>query len=100
VRVSSPTVQGILIKHGVGTKYERLLKLEERMASEPISPTSEPIRLIEKANPCFRERHVASSRPGELQALGTFYVGNFKGLGQVYMQAPRPAPAGRRCADG
>ena len=25
-------------------------------------------RLIEKANPCFRERHVESSRPGELLA--------------------------------
>jgi transposase InsO family protein len=87
MRISSPTVQSILIKHGVGTKYERLLKLEERMATEPIELTVEQIRLIEKANPCFRERHVESSRPGELLAQDTFYVGNFKGLGKVYMQA-------------
>ena len=87
IRVSSPTVQSILIKHGVGTKYERLLKLEERMATEPIALTAEQIRLIEKANPAFRERHVESSRPGELLAQDTFYVGNFKGLGKVYMQA-------------
>ena len=40
-RISSPTVQSILIKHGVGTKYERLLKLEERMATEPIELTVE-----------------------------------------------------------
>lgn len=87
VRVSSPTVQGILIKHGVGTKYERLLKLEERMATEPIQLTAEQIRLIEKANPAFRERHVESSRPGELLAQDTFYVGNFEGLGKIYVQA-------------
>jgi hypothetical protein len=87
VRLSSPTVQAILIKHGVGTKYERLLRLEERMATEPIALTAEQIRLIEKANPAFRERHVESARPGELLAQDTFYVGNFKGLGKVYMQA-------------
>lgn len=63
VSLSSPTVQTILIKHGVGTKYERLLRLEERMATQPIELTAEQIRLIEKANPCFKERHVESGRP-------------------------------------
>jgi len=87
VSLSSPTVQTILIKHGVGTKYERLLKLEERMATEPIQLTAEQVRLIEKANPCYRERHVESSRPGELIGQDTFYVGTFKGLGKLYMQA-------------
>lgn len=87
VSVSSPTVQNILIKHGMGTKYERLLKLEEKVAAEPIELTAEQIALIEKANPCFRERHVESSRPGELLAQDTFYVGQLKGVGKVYMQA-------------
>lgn len=87
ISLSSPTVQTILIKHGLGTKYERLLKLEERMATEPIELTAEQVRLIEKANPAFRERHIESSRPGELLAQDTFYVGNFKGLGKLYMQA-------------
>lgn len=85
--LSSPVVQSILIKHGVGTKYERLLKLEERMAVEPIQLATEQVRLIEKANPAFRERHVEGSRPGELLAQDTFYVGSFKGLGNVCMQA-------------
>ena len=85
--ISSPTIQNILIKHHMGSKYERLLKLEERSASEKIKLTAEQIRMIEKANPCFRERHVESSRPGELLAQDTFYVGNFKGTGRVYMQA-------------
>lgn len=40
---------------------------------------------IEKQNPCFRERHVESSRPGELLPQDTFYVGHMKGLGKVYL---------------
>src|SRR5262249_35683520 len=64
ISISSPTVQSILIKHGMGTKLERLFKLEEKAAAEPIELTQEQIAQIEKANPCFRERHVESSRPG------------------------------------
>jgi len=87
VSVSSPTVQNILIKHGMGGKYDRLLKLEEKAEKEPITLTADQIRLIEKANPCYRERHVESSRPGELLAQDTFYVGQLKGVGKVYLQA-------------
>jgi hypothetical protein len=29
IAVSSPTVQKLLIKHGLGSRYERLMKLEE-----------------------------------------------------------------------
>src|SRR5205809_1014348 len=42
---------------------------------------------LERSNPCFRERHVESSRPGELVCLDTFYVGLFKGVGRVYMSS-------------
>jgi len=87
VSVSSPTIQNILIKHGLGSKYERLLRLEEKAASEPVELTAEQVALIEKINPCFRERHVESSRPGELVAQDTFFVGHLKGVGKVYMQA-------------
>jgi len=85
--VSSPTIQNILIKHGMGSKYERLLKLEEEAAGHAIELTPEQVMLIEKANPCFRERHVESSRPGELLSQDTFYVGRFKGVGKVYLHA-------------
>ena len=40
---------------------------------------------IEAANPPFRERHVESSRPGELLAQDTFYVGHLKGVGKLYL---------------
>jgi len=42
---------------------------------------------IEKANPCFRERHIESSRPGEMLSQDTFYVGVLKGVGRVYLHA-------------
>ena len=85
VSVSSPTVQDLLIKHGMGKRYERLLKLEEKAAQEALALTAEQVALIEKNNPCFRERHVESSRPGELLSQDTFYVGRLKGVGRVYL---------------
>jgi transposase InsO family protein len=45
------------------------------------------VAAIERANPCFRERHVESSRPGELLAQDTFFVGHLKGVGKVWLQA-------------
>jgi transposase InsO family protein len=85
VSISSPTVQSILIKHGMASKLERLFQLEEQAAAEPLELTGEQIAQIEKANPCFRERHVESSRPGELLSQDTFFVGTFKGVGKVYL---------------
>ncbi len=84
--VSGPTVQSILNKHGIGSRYERLLRLEERAAETAIPLTAEQIEQIERANPCFRERHVESSRPGELLSQDTFHVGTLKGVGKVYLQ--------------
>ena len=87
VSVSSPTIQNILIKNGMASRYDRLLKLEQRAATKKLDLTAEQIRAIEKANPCFRERHVESKRPGQLLAQDTFYVGHLKGVGKVYLQA-------------
>jgi len=85
VSVSSPTIQNILIKHKMGSKYERLLKLEEQVSQKAIKLTAEQVEQIEKYNPCFRERHIESSRPGELLSQDTFYVGTLKGVGRVYL---------------
>ena len=83
--VSSPTIQDILIKNGMGSRYERLLKLEERALEQKIELTAQQVAQIEKANPIFRERHVESGRPGELLSQDTFYVGTLKGVGRVYL---------------
>jgi hypothetical protein len=50
ISVSSPTIQNILIKHKMGSKYERLLKLEQQAAEQAIELTAEQIAQIEKAN--------------------------------------------------
>jgi transposase InsO family protein len=83
--VSSPTIQNILIKHDLGQKYQRLLELERRHLQEGLALTEEQVKAIEKANPCFRERHVESARPGELLCQDTFTVGRLKGIGRLYL---------------
>jgi len=87
ISVSAPTVQNILTKNGLKTMYDRLVKLEEKASGEKIELTGEQIKYLEQNNPCFRERHIESSKPGELLAQDTFYVGRLKGVGQVYLQA-------------
>jgi len=75
VSVSPSTVRNLWIKESMETRYKRLLRMEEQ------------IRLLEKANPCFRERHVESPYPGYLLCQDTFMVGSLKGIGRVYLQA-------------
>lgn len=57
------------------------------MLAQEVELTPEQVAAIEKLNPCFKERHVESSRPGELLSRDTFYVGHLKGVGNVYLQA-------------
>jgi transposase InsO family protein len=87
VSVSSPTVQKILIRNNMGSVYERWMRLEEKHLTEGIELTAEQVSKIEKYNPCFKERHVESSRPGELLSADTFFVGTLKGIGKVYLHA-------------
>jgi transposase InsO family protein len=86
-RVSAITIQKILNDKGLGTRHERWLALERRNAEEPIELTPEQAAFLERLNPCFRERHVESSRPGELLSADTFMVGTLKGIGRVYLHA-------------
>jgi transposase InsO family protein len=85
--VSSPTIQNILIKEGLGSRYERLLKLERVAINKEIELSEDQIRDIERANPCFKERRIESGKPGELLSQDTFFVGTMKGVGKVYLQA-------------
>ncbi len=87
VRVSAITIQKILNEAGLGTKYDRWLKLEEQLAGKAIEITAEQAAFIEKLNPAFRERHVESGAPGELLSADTFFVGSLKGVGKVYLHA-------------
>lgn len=85
--VSPSSVRNLWIKEDMETRYKRLLRLEQSASESGFELTEEHIRLIEKANPCFRERRVESSYPGQLLCQDTFYVGRLKGVGRVYLQA-------------
>jgi transposase InsO family protein len=87
ISLSAVTVQNILNKNGMGSRYDRWLKLEQQYSEHAIELTGEQVKFLEKHNPVFRERHVESSRPGELLSADTFQVGNLKGLGKIYMHA-------------
>ena len=87
VRVSAITIQKILNDNGLGTRIDRWLALETANVGKTIEITSEQAAFLEKLNPCFRERHVESSVPGELLSADTFFVGSLKGVGKVYLHA-------------
>jgi transposase InsO family protein len=86
-RVSAITVQKILNDKGLGTRHERWLALERQNAERAIELSTEQAAFLEKLNPCFRERHVESERPGQLLSADTFMVGSLKGIGRVYLHA-------------
>jgi transposase InsO family protein len=86
ITVSPSTVRNLWLKEGLATKYQRILRLEEETHGKDIELTAEQIKLLEKANPCFKERHVESRYPGYLLCQDTFSVGVIKGVGRVYLQ--------------
>ena len=85
--MSAITVQKILNDKGLGTRHERWLALERQNAEAAIELSPEQAAFLEKLNPCFRERHVESERPGQLLSADTFMVGSLKGIGRVYLHA-------------
>ncbi len=86
ISVSPSTVRNLWIKEGLESRYKRILRLEEEKNGKGIELTEEQIRLLEKANPCFRERKVESAYPGYLLSQDTFFVGTIKGVGSIYLQ--------------
>lgn len=87
IAVSAVTIQKILNKNEMGSRYERWMKLEEKHSKKPIRLSVEQVKFLEKLNPVFKERHIESSRPGELLSADTFQVGTIKGVGRVYLHA-------------
>ena len=57
------------------SRYDRWQRLETGRAKEALELIAEQIAVIQEHNPAFKERHVESSRPGELLHQDTFYVG-------------------------
>jgi transposase InsO family protein len=87
IQMAPATVRNIWLRNGLEKRYKRLLALEEKTAGKKVKLSEEQIRLLEKHNPAFRERHVESPHPGHLLCQDTFFVGRIKGVGRVYLQA-------------
>jgi transposase InsO family protein len=86
IQVSSGGVRGVWQRHGLLTKHQRLLRLEQATAERKLTLSDEQIRLLERFSPEFRERHIEAPRTGSLVAVDTFFVGTLKGVGKVYLQ--------------
>ncbi len=74
-RLSAVTVQDILNRHELGSRQQRLFAAEKRHLAGEIELDETVIAALEHHNPCYRERHIESSRPGELLSVDTSKIG-------------------------
>ena len=86
LNVSPTGVRGVWLRHDLETRFKRLLRLEASARETTIALSEDQVRLLERHSSEFRDRHVESSRPGELINQDTFYWGTLKGVGKVYVQ--------------
>jgi transposase InsO family protein len=84
--ISSGGVRGVWARHDLLTKHQRLLRLEQHHQQNLVQLTDDQVRLLERFDPEYRERHIQASFTGQLVAMDTFTVGSLKGVGRVYMQ--------------
>jgi len=84
--VSPSGVRGVWLRHDLENRYKRLLKLEQHAQETTHILSEEQIRLLERHSPEFRMRHVEANAPGELLNQDTFYWGQLKGVGKIYVQ--------------
>ena len=75
IQVSAGGVRGVWQRHGLLTKHERLLRLEQATAERPLELSDEQIRLLERFSPEFRARHIEAPHTGALVAVDTFFIG-------------------------
>lgn len=86
INVSSGGVRGVWIRHRILHRYQRLLRLEQHQRETKIELSHEQIKLLERFDPEYRERHIEANYSGQLVSMDTFMVGSLKGVGRVYLQ--------------
>jgi len=86
IHIGVGAIRGIWIRHNLLLKHQRLLRLEQHYKNNNIELTENHIKLLEKFDPEFRERHIRADFTGYLVAMDTFMVGNLKGIGKIYLQ--------------
>lgn len=89
VGASIAAVRYVWQRHGLSTRFARLLWLERRSAEGGVVLTERLKRLLQRAQARSQdpEAHVESSRPGYLLCQDTYYVGTIKGVGRIYLQS-------------
>jgi len=89
VSVSAGAVRAVWQRHGLATRFARLLWLERRSAEGGLVLTERLKRLLQRAQARSQdpEAHVESAAPGYLLCQDTYYVGTIKGVGRIYMQS-------------
>lgn len=86
-RLSAVTVQDILNKQELGSRRQRLFAVEKRHLAGEIELDAQVIAALERNNPCYRERHIESSCPGELLSVDTSKVGELPDGTKIILHA-------------
>ena len=85
-RLSGVTIQKHLTRLGLANRHARWLALE-RLVRDGVPLSEEQNAFIEQHNPCFRERHTASSRPGTRFSQDTLPVVQPGGAGRLWLHS-------------
>ena len=83
IQVSSGGVRGVWQRNNLETKYQRLMRLEEYCRGKKIELTEDQVKMLERFDPEFKERHIETRFTGDLVSIDTFLVGTLKGVGKV-----------------
>lgn len=87
VEISASAIYNILVKHQLGTKKERLLKLMEQFSDKTEQLSPEQLAALEKYDSGFKERQIRGKHPGELLAQDTLFIGFHENMDEIYLQA-------------
>ena len=87
IMISSSGVRSVWLHHDLETLKKRLKALEARSAQEGTVLTEEQIAALEKAKSMREAKgEIETHHPGFLGSQDTYYVGNMKGVGNIYQQ--------------
>jgi transposase InsO family protein len=86
VHVGAGAVRGVWQRNNLLSKHQRLLRLERHAQQNSLELSENHIKLLERFDPEFRERHIETDHTGQLVAIDTFMVGTLKGIGKIYLQ--------------
>lgn len=86
INISSTSISNILVKHQMGTKYDRYLKLKVKYAESLASLSQDQLIIFQEFDSSFKDQEIRGERPGELLVQDTIYIGYFKNTGEIFMQ--------------